>query len=111
MIPRNKMIQIAAIAWVVAVSAYFFYDLYQGIRYGLYQNGVNQGYASAANELISKVSGKCDAPTPITVGDKKLEIVDVTCLKAPADQSNQSNGAGSPTGPTGPAPSATPSVK
>jgi hypothetical protein len=106
------MIQIAAIAWVVAVSAYFFYDLYQGIRYGLYQNGVNQGYASAANELISKVSGKCDAPTPITVGDKKLEIVDVTCLKAPA---NQSNGAGSPTGsptgPTGPAPSATPSVK
>jgi hypothetical protein len=111
MIPRNKMIQIAAIVWTVAVSAYFFYDLYQGIRFGLYQNGVNQGYASAANELISKVSGKCDAPTPITVGDKKLEIVDVTCLKAPA---NQSNGAGSPTGPTGvtgPAPSAIPSAK
>lgn len=110
MIPRNKMIQIAAIAWVVAVSVYFFYDLYQGIRYGLYQNGVNQGYASAANELISKVSGKCDAPTPITVGDKKLEIVDVTCLKAPADKSNGAGPTGA-TGPTGPAPAANPKIK
>ena len=85
---RSNILRAVAILWVVGVSAYFVYDIYQGIRYGLYQNGVNQGYASAVNELVSKVSGKCDAPTPINVGDKKIEIVDVACLKAPPQSSN-----------------------
>jgi hypothetical protein len=41
-LPQNKFFRAFALLWIVAVSSYFFYDLYQGIRYGLYQNGVNQ---------------------------------------------------------------------
>jgi hypothetical protein len=82
MLLNSKPLRILALLWIIGVSGYFIYDLYQGIRYGLYQNGVNQGYATAVNELITKVSGKCDAPTPITAGDKKVEVVDVSCLKS-----------------------------
>lgn len=65
------------------MTAYFLYDVYTTARYTLYQTWVTQGYSQAVGELIGKVGGKCDAPTPVNIGDKKIEIIDTVCLKAP----------------------------
>ena len=95
----SKKWQIALSIWAIALTVYLGYDIYAAIRYWVYQAGVSQGYSQAIGELISKVGAKCDTPTPVNMGDKKIDIIDVACLKSSGTKntSNTDPQASSPT--------------
>lgn len=50
-------------------------------NYGM-QQGSQQGVQAAVVDIMKKVSSKCEA-VPLTIGDQRVDILNVACLQNP----------------------------
>lgn len=67
------------IAWVVFASLYFVYGEYMRLTQYVAQNAYGKGYQDSVMQLMNELS-KCQ-PIPVAVGDKKEEILALSCLQ------------------------------
>ena len=76
--------KIILIVWVVFSICYVAYNEWS--RFSLYvmQRSYQQGVADAVGKVIDE-SKTCKA-LPVNVGDSKATLINVDCLKQPADQ-------------------------
>lgn len=77
------------IAWVVFASVYFVYGEYMRLTQYVAQNAYAKGYQDSVVQLSNELS-KCQ-PVPVVVGDKREEIIALSCLQQtpPAEQQPQ----------------------
>jgi hypothetical protein len=80
-IQATEILRSIFIIWIIGVSIYFVYSMFTLYRSEFYTSGVSQGVTQTMSDLITRIGAKCDAPTPLMSGDKKIEVIDVTCLK------------------------------
>ncbi len=67
-------------AYILVSALILVYVGYSYIIGTIYNSGAQQGYQAAISELIKQTGGKCE-PVAITLGETKVEVVNVACLK------------------------------
>lgn len=84
MLDKKKIpvLKIIMIVWLVLSTCYVIYGEYTRLNVYVAQRAYNMGLTEAVNQLITQAQ-TCQ-PVPVTSGDKKIQVISVECLKAPA---------------------------
>jgi hypothetical protein len=80
---KFPVLKVIMIVWLALSTCYVVYGEYTRLKVYVAQRAYNMGLAEAVNQLIAQ-SQTCQ-PIPVTSGDKKIEVISIACLKAPAD--------------------------
>lgn len=76
----------ALIAWFVVSVLYIAYDIYSDFRINFinvaYQNGATDAYTNIVTEANKWCSG-----FSVSAGDKKVDLISVSCLQQPTQTS------------------------
>jgi len=73
--------------WIIFSSYYIINDLYQNFKIKYAQNAYQKGVGDSVKTLITQVE-KC-VKVPLYDGDKKVEVVSMTCLTQAQDKEKQ----------------------
>ena len=85
MFTKQDVIKSVVLLWIVASVAYIGYDTWRDYQI----RGIQQAYQSGATDTIKQLLDKsqatqCKETVPVSLGDTKVEFVDVKCLQQPA---------------------------
>jgi hypothetical protein len=75
-------LKIILIVWLVFSVLYVAYNEWMRFRFTVMQNPYNQGVGDAVGKMIEE-SKSCKA-FPVNIGESKVTLVNVDCLKRPA---------------------------
>jgi len=98
MFSGKEFIKTVVIVWIIGSIIYIGFDIWNDYKI----KGIQQAYQSGVTDSIKQIFDKsqasqCKQPVEITLGDNKMEIVDVNCLKQAQRQAEQLPGkAGKP---------------
>ena len=79
---KIPVLKVVMIVWLVLSTCYVIYGEYTRLSVYVAQRAYNMGLAEAVNQLIAQTQS-CQ-PIPVTSGDKKVQVISIDCLKAPA---------------------------
>lgn len=99
-INKQDVFKTALIIWFIAATGYVAYDQYLGYKVRGMQAAYQQGATDATKQLFDKSqAGQCKETVTVTLGESKLELIDVKCLQqAPASDGQPQAGTPSPQG-------------
>lgn len=81
-IDKKDVIKTVVIIWFVAATGYVIYDQYIGYKVRGMQAAYQQGIADTTKQIFDKSQAdQCKQPMELTLGDSKLQLIDVNCLK------------------------------
>jgi len=78
-ITKKLILNIVLLIWIVFSVIYILYDVWSDFKLKALNQAYQQGRADTINALIQQAE-KCD-PIPVLSGEKKIEVINVNCLK------------------------------
>ena len=82
-INKQDVAKTVLIIWFIAATGYVAYDQYLGFKVRGMQAAYQQGITDAAKQIFDKSqAGQCKEAVTITLGENKLEFIDVKCLQS-----------------------------
>jgi len=78
-ITKKLILNIVLILWIIFSVIYILYDVWSDFKLKVLNQAYQQGRADTINALIQQ-AGTCDS-IPIFSGEKKIEVINVECLK------------------------------
>lgn len=76
--------------WAVFSFVYISYNIYNNFRTQVLQNAYMTGKSDTVNALIEQASNKECKPFNVYAGEKKVDLINVSCLQqAPKESSTQ----------------------
>ncbi len=89
-INKQDILKTTLIIWFIATTGYVAYDQYLGYKVRGMQAAYEQGITDATKKLFEKSQdGQCKEAVTITLGENKLELIDVKCLQQPQAEAPQ----------------------
>ncbi|MDD5377209.1 MAG: hypothetical protein PHH16_03765 [Candidatus Gracilibacteria bacterium] len=67
--------------WVVFSFLYISWNMYENFKMDVMQNAYIAGQTDTVNKLLDQASNKECKPFNVYVGDKKADLINVTCLQ------------------------------
>ena len=78
-ITKKLILNIILIIWIVFSVIYVAYDIWSDFKLKALNQAYQQGRADTINALIQQAE-KCES-IPVFSGEKKIEVINVNCLK------------------------------
>ncbi|MEI7890802.1 MAG: hypothetical protein WCI36_02435 [bacterium] len=103
MFTKQDIIKSAVLIWIVVSIAYIGYDTWRDYQIRGIQQAYQAGIADGAKQLIEKSNaGQCKEPVTVSVGEGKIDFIDVKCLQQSGPQGQQQGPQGQAPTPTAP---------
>lgn len=77
----TKKQQIAIAVWLGFSVLYILSDIWNGFRVGIMEHSYVAGKTDTAKALIEQAQNPECKPFNVYVGDKKVDLINITCLK------------------------------
>jgi len=78
---QSPVIKIIVIAWIIFSFIYIIYDICGYISNELIKKFYLRGMAQVSADLIQRAEDKECSPFTVNLGQKQVQLINVTCLK------------------------------
>lgn len=90
MFTKQDIIKSAVLIWIVVSVVYIGYDTWRDYQIRGVQQAYQAGLTDATKQIIEKSNaGQCKEPVAVSLGENKIDFIDVKCLQQPAAQGQQ----------------------
>lgn len=97
LINKQDVLKTVLIIWFIATTGYVLYDQYLGYKVRGMRAAYDQGVNDAAKQIFDKSQAtQCKEALTVTLGENKLELIDVKCLQQPQAEASQTPQATTP---------------
>jgi predicted negative regulator of RcsB-dependent stress response len=81
MFTKQDLIKSAILIWIIGSITYIGWDAWNDYKIRGIQQAYQTGLNDATKQLFEKnQAGQCKEPITVTLGENKLELIDVKCL-------------------------------
>ena len=94
MLNKQEIIKTVVIIWILGSVLYIGYDTWNDYKIRGMQQAYQAGIDDSTKQIFEKSrDGQCKQPVEISFQGKKLDLIDVECLKQQAPAAEQSQAA------------------
>ncbi len=87
--PKKFVVALLLVLWIVFSVFYIIRDVWSDFQITQINNALNQGYATAVNQLYEQASNKECNPVKLTNGENEMQLINVACLQAAGEENVQ----------------------
>ena len=80
--PKKFVVALLLILWIAFSIFYIARDVWSDFQVDQINNALNQGYATAVNQLYEQASNEECNPVKLTNGENEMQVINVSCLQA-----------------------------
>lgn len=80
--PKKFVVALLLVLWIGFSIFYIVRDLWSDFQVSQINNALNQGYATAVNQLYEQASNEECNPVKLTNGENEMQVINVSCLQA-----------------------------
>lgn len=80
--PKKFVVALLLVLWIGFSIFYIARDLWSDFQVSQINNALNQGYATAVNQLYEQASNEECNPVKLTNGENEMQVINVSCLQA-----------------------------
>ena len=90
MFNKQDIIKTAVIIWIIGSVAYIGYDTWNDYKIRGVQQAYQAGIDDSTRQIFEKnKANQCKQPIEISFQGDKLNIIDITCLQQPSQETGQ----------------------
>jgi len=87
--PKKFVVALLLVLWIVFSVFYIIRDTWSDFQVSQLNNALEQGYATAVNQLYEQASNEECSPVKLTNGENEMQLINVSCLQTPEGAENQ----------------------